>query len=189
MVRTLVTGATGTLGTALQSRLTEAGHTVRAASRSPPDESTADVEWVALDLAEGTGIQSALEDVDAVIHAATAPQGDTKAVDVAGTDRLLEAAVELTSRISSIPPSSESTTSPSPTTSTSVPPRSQSRPATSRRQSFVRRNFTRSSQSCLTLWRSSHMAPPDKDSGSAGRCPRGCRLSRGLCDGDSCGSN
>lgn len=94
MVRTLVTGATGTLGTALQSRLTEAGHTVRAASRSPPDESTADVEWVALDLSEGTGIQSALEDVDAVIHAATAPQGDAKAVDVAGTERLLEAAVE-----------------------------------------------------------------------------------------------
>lgn len=94
MVRTLVTGATGTLGTALQSRLTEAGHTIRAASRSPPDESTADVEWVALDLAEGAGIQSALEDVDVVIHAATAPQGNTKAVDVAGTERLLEAAVE-----------------------------------------------------------------------------------------------
>jgi len=94
MVRALVTGATGTLGTALRPRLTEAGHTVRAASRSPPADTRADVEWVALDLVAGTGIESALEGVDVVIHAATAPQGDTEKVDVAGTKRLLDAAVE-----------------------------------------------------------------------------------------------
>ncbi|WP_330630209.1 NAD-dependent epimerase/dehydratase family protein [Halocatena halophila] len=34
---TLVTGATGTLGTALVKKLTAMGHTVRSASRSPPD--------------------------------------------------------------------------------------------------------------------------------------------------------
>ncbi|MFC6756729.1 MULTISPECIES: SDR family oxidoreductase [Haloarcula] len=91
-MQTLVTGATGTLGTALVSRLQAAGHEVRAASRSPPADGTAD--WVELDLASGDGLPAALEGVDAVVHAATAPTGDTKAVDVEGTRRLLEAAAD-----------------------------------------------------------------------------------------------
>jgi uncharacterized protein YbjT (DUF2867 family) len=93
MIRTLVTGATGTLGSALRPRLVSASHDVRAASRTPPEE-TDDCEWVELDLVDGTGLQPALEDVDVVIHAATAPQGDTEAVDVRGTKRLLAAAEE-----------------------------------------------------------------------------------------------
>lgn len=92
MTITLVTGATGTLGRALCPRLTAAGHAVRAASRSPPDETKGDSDWVQLDLIEETGMDSALEDVDIVIHTATAPQGDTAGVDVRGTNRLLEAA-------------------------------------------------------------------------------------------------
>lgn len=92
MIQTLVTGATGTLGTALRPRLTAAGHTVRAASRSPPNESEENIDWVQLDLVEGMGLKSALENIDIVIHAATAPQGDTAAVDVQGTKRLLEEA-------------------------------------------------------------------------------------------------
>lgn len=94
MIRTLVTGATGTLGTALRPRLTAAGHTVRAASRSPPDEIEENLDWVELDVTKNTGIESALENVDVVIHTATAPQGDTAAVDVQGTKRLLDAAEE-----------------------------------------------------------------------------------------------
>lgn len=94
MVQTLVTGATGTLGTALRPRLAAADHTVLAASRTPVEENDGDVEWVQLDLVGGTGIQSALENVDVVIHAATAPRGDTEAVDARGTTRLLEAAAE-----------------------------------------------------------------------------------------------
>ncbi|MFA1612512.1 SDR family oxidoreductase [Halobellus rubicundus] len=92
MVRTLVTGATGTLGTALRPRLAAAGHTVRPASRSPPEESRGDLDWVELDVREEAGLEAALEDIDVVVHAATAPQGDTAAVDVQGTKRLLEAA-------------------------------------------------------------------------------------------------
>lgn len=92
MTRTLVTGATGTLGTALRPRLTAAGHTVQAASRSPPEDTGGNLDWVELDLVEGTGLESALESIDVVIHTATAPQGDTAAVDVQGTRRLLEAA-------------------------------------------------------------------------------------------------
>ncbi|WP_415381326.1 SDR family oxidoreductase [Halosimplex sp. TS25] len=98
MGRTLLTGATGTLGRELQPRLVEADETVRAASRSPPDEAAAAserpdaIEWVELDLADGTGLDDALGGVDVVVHAATAPQGDAEAVDVRGTERLLDAA-------------------------------------------------------------------------------------------------
>jgi uncharacterized protein YbjT (DUF2867 family) len=92
MIQTLVTGATGTLGTALRPRLTAAGHAVQAASRSPPNESEESVNWIELDLTEDSDIKSALENIDVVIHTATAPQGDIEAVDVQGTKRLLEAA-------------------------------------------------------------------------------------------------
>lgn len=91
MTTTLLTGATGTLGTELRPRLRTAGHEVRAASRDPPDDETAD-EWVAMDLIEGTGVEAAVGDVDVVVHAASAPRGDTEAVDVRGTERLLDAA-------------------------------------------------------------------------------------------------
>ncbi|QLG49465.1 SDR family oxidoreductase [Natrinema halophilum] len=92
--RTLLTGATGTLGTALRPRLCDAGHDVRAASRSPPAGDDDDVSWTALDLIDGTGVRAALENVDVVVHAASAPRGDSEAVDVRGTERLLEAAAD-----------------------------------------------------------------------------------------------
>jgi len=91
-MRTLVTGATGTLGGALLGRLDAAGHDVRAASRSPPADGAAD--WVELDVVTGAGIEAAVEGVDTVVHAATAPTGDTEAVDVEGTTRLLDAAAD-----------------------------------------------------------------------------------------------
>jgi uncharacterized protein YbjT (DUF2867 family) len=97
MALTLLTGATGTLGTALRPRLLDDGHEVRAASRSPPADGSGNegtVEWVELDLVEGTGIETAVADVDVIVHAATAPQGDTEAVDVEGTKRLLDAAAD-----------------------------------------------------------------------------------------------
>jgi uncharacterized protein YbjT (DUF2867 family) len=72
---------------------------VRAASRSPPDEAdeTEDgadgtVEWVELDLVSGAGLDVAVTDADVVVHCASAPTGDTEAVDVEGTKRLLDAA-------------------------------------------------------------------------------------------------
>lgn len=91
MTRTLLTGATGTLGQALQPRLADAGHTVRATSRSPPGDGPAD-EWIELSLPDGPGFETALEDVDVVVHAASDAQGDSEAVDVRGTEQLVEAA-------------------------------------------------------------------------------------------------
>ncbi|MDJ1432320.1 NAD(P)H-binding protein [Halostagnicola sp. A-GB9-2] len=90
-IRTLLTGATGTLGEALRPRLRDADHEVRAASRSPPVEAD-EAGWVELNLVDGTGLSDATETVDVVVHAATAPRGDSEAVDVRGTERLLEAA-------------------------------------------------------------------------------------------------
>lgn len=46
-----------------------------------------------MDLIDGTGIREAVADVDVVVHTASSPLGDTEAVDVDGTDRLLDAAV------------------------------------------------------------------------------------------------
>ncbi len=86
----LLTGATGTLGQALRPRLDEAGYDLRLASRSPPTGS----RWTALDLERGTGVSDAVEGIDTVVHTATAPQGDSEAVDVRGTERLLAAADE-----------------------------------------------------------------------------------------------
>ena len=91
MTTTLLTGATGRLGEVLLPRLREAGHDVRPASRSPP---TDDEGWCELDLAAGIGVRRAVEDAEVVVHAASAPTGDTEAVDVRGTERLLEAAAE-----------------------------------------------------------------------------------------------
>lgn len=91
--RILLTGATGTLGTALRRTLRDDDRDVRAASRSPPIDGD-DGDWVAMDLTDGTGVREAVENVDVVVHAATAPRGDTEAVDVRGTERLLEAAVD-----------------------------------------------------------------------------------------------
>lgn len=90
MTLTLVTGGTGTLGSELRPTLLDEGFTVRATSRSPPDNAT--VEWVPMDLEEGLGIEAAVEDVEAVIHTASAPRGDSETIDVAGTKRLLDAA-------------------------------------------------------------------------------------------------
>lgn len=90
MAQTLLTGATGVLGERLRARLADEGHELRAASRDPP--ATDDVEWVGVDLADGTGVRGAVEEIETVVHAASNPTGDSEAVDVQGTERLLRAA-------------------------------------------------------------------------------------------------
>lgn len=92
MARALLTGATGVLGRELAPRLREAGHDVRAASRSPP--TGCEGEWVELDLTDGRGVQEAVAGVDVVVHAASDARGDSEAVDVRGTERLLDAATD-----------------------------------------------------------------------------------------------
>lgn len=90
MAEVLLTGATGVLGQALRTHLLESGHDVRAASRSPPTDGEGD--WVELDLTDGTGLPAAVTDVEVVVHAASNARGDSEAVDVRGTERLVDAA-------------------------------------------------------------------------------------------------
>lgn len=98
MTRVLVTGGTGTLGRELVARLRDGGHTVRVMSRSaPPTGLPDDLEWARADLASGEGLATALDDVDAVVHAATSPPNEPpylkpRAVDVVGTQRLVDRA-------------------------------------------------------------------------------------------------
>jgi uncharacterized protein YbjT (DUF2867 family) len=83
MTTTLVTGATGTLGTPTATRLCAAGHHVRALSRrSGPGLTTGD-------LLTGAGLREALDGVDTVLHLATGPRGRG---DVEKTRTLLQAA-------------------------------------------------------------------------------------------------
>jgi uncharacterized protein YbjT (DUF2867 family) len=82
----LVTGGTGTLGRLVVPLLREAGEQVRVLSRhSHP--ATDGVEYSAVDLLQGEGLDAALAGVRTVLHLAGGPHGD----DVA-TRNLVEAA-------------------------------------------------------------------------------------------------
>ena len=86
----LVTGASGTLGTALLPRLAQAGHrTVSVSRRSRPEPG-----WVTADLATGAGLSDAVRGADAIVHltSATSRGAKTADTDVAGTRRLVTAA-------------------------------------------------------------------------------------------------
>jgi uncharacterized protein YbjT (DUF2867 family) len=84
----LITGATGTLGHRVVCEATEAGHKVRALSRSPRVGYTG-VHWARGDLLSGEGIDDALAGIDTVIHCAT--QG-TRGKDLVSATTLISAA-------------------------------------------------------------------------------------------------
>ena|SRR5579872_288348 len=86
----LVTGGTGALGREVVIALRTSGHRARILSRN----SGAGADWVQGDVATGAGLDRALTDVEAVVHAASAATEPWKinAVDVGGTRKLLEAA-------------------------------------------------------------------------------------------------
>ena len=86
----LVTGGTGALGRDLVVALRSAGHRARVMSR----RSGTGADWVQGDLASGKGLDAAVADMDAVVHAASAAAQPwrLRATDVGGTRRLLDAA-------------------------------------------------------------------------------------------------
>src|SRR5690606_9394482 len=88
----LLAGATGTLGSALLAQPAASAYRIRAAARRVPSPGRGDVEWQRIDIATGEGVEAAVAGVDVVIHAASAPRGDTARTDVGGTGRLLAAA-------------------------------------------------------------------------------------------------
>jgi len=88
----LVTGGTGALGREVVRRLIDSGHRARIFSRRPADGS----DWVQGDLVTGAGLELAVKDVDAIVHAASDAVNPRKykATDVLGTRRLLAMARE-----------------------------------------------------------------------------------------------
>lgn len=86
----LVTGGTGTLGRRLVPRLAKAGCAVRVLTRRARIDDGG-VRYVTGDLANGTGIEPALDGVDTIVHCAGTNKGDDaltgtllRAVAVAG---------------------------------------------------------------------------------------------------------
>ncbi|MGW3626029.1 SDR family oxidoreductase [Streptomyces sp. NPDC000880] len=67
MTSILVTGGTGTLGSLVSDRLRERGHEVRVLSRH--------AKPYAVDLRNGSGLDAAVEGVDAIVHCASTPRG------------------------------------------------------------------------------------------------------------------
>lgn len=88
----LITGGRGSLGRALIPAIASNGHVVRVMSRRPrPALFNPEVEWAQADIASGSGIEEALEQISVIVHAASDPRR-AEAVDVDGTRQLLEAA-------------------------------------------------------------------------------------------------
>ncbi|WP_369252995.1 SDR family oxidoreductase [Geodermatophilus amargosae] len=89
----LVTGGTGLLGRRVVRALTADGRPVRILSRSPASPPVPGAEVTVADLRTGVGLPGAVAGASAVVHCATDPR-NSRAVDVEGTERLLEAARE-----------------------------------------------------------------------------------------------
>lgn len=83
----LVTGGTGTLGTAVVDQLLDAGHDLRVLSRRT-HSAVARHEWATGDLRTGDGMDAATSGVDAIVHCATT----LGRKDVAATQRLIDSA-------------------------------------------------------------------------------------------------
>lgn len=63
----LIAGGTGTAGRVLARHAAEAGHRVTVLSRTPPTQPSGGITHVSGDLVDGTGLDRAVRDVDAVV--------------------------------------------------------------------------------------------------------------------------
>lgn len=92
MTRILVTGGTGSLGSAVVAALKTTDNRVRVLSRKPaPASLESGLEWAQGDIASGEGLAEALSEVDSVVNCT----GDARNVyetDVLGVRRLAERA-------------------------------------------------------------------------------------------------
>lgn len=85
MLRVLVTGGTGSLGSQVVERLQTRGCNVQILSRSERPGT------VRGDLLTGEGLEQAVKEIDVIVHCASSPSSPRQ-VDVEGTQRLLQAA-------------------------------------------------------------------------------------------------
>jgi uncharacterized protein YbjT (DUF2867 family) len=87
-MRITVTGGSGLLGKVLVPRLAAVGHQVKVMTHS--GRRVVGAPSVSADLLTGAGVPEAVSGAECVIHLATAPRGDTRKVDVQGTQGLVE---------------------------------------------------------------------------------------------------
>ena len=93
MATIVITGASGLLGSHLLRAAAAERHEIRALSRSGSGTGPRpNVAWMRADLTTGEGLEAALPGADVLVHAASAPAGDTRRTDVEGTRRLADAA-------------------------------------------------------------------------------------------------
>jgi uncharacterized protein YbjT (DUF2867 family) len=88
----LVTGAAGTLGTALVARLADRGHHVRALVRHRSADFPPTVQVARGDVRSPADLRQAVAGVDTIIHAATSPFRQAKVTEIEGTRAMLAAA-------------------------------------------------------------------------------------------------
>ena len=88
----LVTGGTGAVGSEVVRRLRAAGHRARVLSRKPGEGE----DWVQGDIVTGAGLELAVKDAEAIVHAASdaTPPRRYQATDVLGTRRVVAMARE-----------------------------------------------------------------------------------------------
>lgn len=85
----LVTGGTGVLGRHVVAKLRQQGHRARIFSREPRGH----VDAVQGDMKTGAGLDRAVDDIDAVVHAATEARHSLRSRgDIGGTRNLIDAA-------------------------------------------------------------------------------------------------
>ncbi len=103
MSATLLTGATGTVGSAIAERLAERGEHVRALARSPQrarDLLSERIEVVGGDVTDAGSVRAAIDGCACVFHTAGLPeqwrrdQADFTRANVEGTANLVEAALQ-----------------------------------------------------------------------------------------------
>jgi uncharacterized protein YbjT (DUF2867 family) len=92
-MRILIPGGTGHLGSAIRRELQDAGHVLRIMSRHPAPTNVAS-EWATADLITQDGLKASVQDVDVIVHCASATTQFTKTyqADVLGTKALLDQA-------------------------------------------------------------------------------------------------
>jgi len=91
MTTVLVTGGTGSLGREIRKQLIHTPYITRIMSRREAHPGEADdVQWAVADLVDAPAITDAVQGVDVIVHAASAPLSGK--ADVEGTRYLLDAA-------------------------------------------------------------------------------------------------